>query len=390
MIKNFDTILTNLENVSLKNEDQEITLKTVCINVLSADFPEERIEAEEKFKRWLLAKKIYSGGEIDVTPEEIALIKKLLCDEVQDQSAIQWKIIEKLAGGTRRTVLAGDDDQSVHVWASADVERFVSQPGSVRVLNQSFRVPPEIQTLAFSVISMVHNRRPKTWAPRSGHGVIERIKSFNDADLSGTDILILARNTYILKEQIEPELRRSGIIYEKNGFRSIKENMLKAILDWEELRGGRQITVSSALNIYDYISSITGIKRGYKKLPEFENLEQLVDLQDLKNHGGLLVDDIWHESLDRIPNIEKSYLLAARKRGEKILGKPRVRISTIHSAKGSEAHTVILLKEMARKTYKEMQNDKENECRVYYVGITRAKEKLVIVESLNDRSFPWI
>lgn len=78
MIKNFDTILTNLENVSLKNEDQEITLKTVCINVLSADFPEERIEAEEKFKRWLLAKKIYSGGEIDVTPEEIALIKKLL------------------------------------------------------------------------------------------------------------------------------------------------------------------------------------------------------------------------------------------------------------------------------------------------------------------------
>ena len=314
----------------------------------------------------------------------------LLCDEVQDQSALQWKIVEKLAQNTKRVVLAGDDDQNLYSWCGSDVKRLISQPGDVRVLERSYRLTKEIKELANSVICRVKYRRPKVWAPRDGVGVIERVKSFNDIDLSGQDILILARNTYLLKEQIEPELKRSGFIFEKNGYSSIREGLLRAIVDWENLRNGAKLPVSSILNLYEYISSNSGIKRGYKKLPGFENPDEMVDINQLKISGGLLVDGIWHESLDRIPNNDKSYILAARKRGEKILSKPRIRISTIHGAKGGEAEHVILLKEMARKTFREMQNDQDSEHRVAYVGITRTKDKLSIVDSETERSYPWI
>ena len=317
-------------------------------------------------------------------------LEVLLCDEVQDQSALQWKIIEKLAINTRRVVLAGDDDQNIYGFAGSDTERFISQPGDVRVLEQSYRVKKEIQGLAFSIIDMVKNRRPKRWAPRSGVGIIERIKSFHNADTTMDDILILARNTYLLREQIEPELRRSGIIYEKNGFKSIREGVLRAIVNWEELREGKKIPVGEILNIYEWISSTTGIKRGFKKLPNFDNMDEQVDINQLKISGGLLVDSIWHEALDRIPNTEKSYIIAARKRGEKVLGKPRIRLSTIHGIKGGEGSHVILLKEQAKRTFKDMQGNPDPEHRVMYVAVTRAKDKLTIVDSTNDRYYPWI
>ena len=317
-------------------------------------------------------------------------LEVLLCDEVQDQSALQWKIIEKLARGTRRVVLAGDDDQNIFSWAGSDVKRLISQPGTVHVLECSYRLTKEIKELADSVISRVKYRRTKVFAPRQGIGVIERVRNFNDVDLSGEDVLILSRNSFLLKDTVDTELRRSGIIFEKNGFKSIRENVLKAIVDWEELRSGKSVSVSSVHNIYNFISGTTGIKRGYKKLPEFENLDEHVNLGMLKDHGGLLVDGVWFEALDRISNEETSYITAARKRGEKVLGKPRVRLSTIHSAKGAEAKHVVIFKEMARKTFKEMAKDTDGEHRVFYVGVTRAKEKLTIIDSSTDKFYPWV
>ena len=327
--------------------------------------------------------------EIYVKSGRKPLLDVLLCDEVQDQSALQWKVIEKLAINTRRVVLAGDDDQSIYQWAGADVARMISQPGKVRVLEQSYRVPKQIQDLAFSVIDRVHLRRNKIWSPRSGTGVIERVPNFFKSDYSGDNVLILARNTFLIKDIIEPELRRNGILYEKNGVKSVKESMIQAIVDWEQLRSGSPIPVSRAINVYEYMASNTGVKRGFKKLPQFQESQE-VNLPILKESGGLLTDRIWHEALERISLEDRRYIIAARRRGEKILGEPRIRISSIHTAKGAEAQHVILLKEQAKKTHRDMEKDSDAEHRVFYVGITRAKERLTIVDSSTDKYYPFI
>jgi DNA helicase-2/ATP-dependent DNA helicase PcrA len=85
-----------------------------------------------------------------------------------------------------------------------------------------------------------------------------------------------------------------------------------------------------------------------------------------------------------------SYMLAARRRGDRLRSTPRVRLSTIHSAKGGEADHVVLMTEMARRTYREMETNPDDERRVWYVGVTRTRDHLTVVNSETAQSCPWV
>jgi DNA helicase-2/ATP-dependent DNA helicase PcrA len=86
-----------------------------------------------------------------------------------------------------------------------------------------------------------------------------------------------------------------------------------------------------------------------------------------------------------------SYMLAALKRGDKLRGgQPRVRLSTIHSAKGGEADHVVLMTEMAERSFQEMKINPDDERRVWYVGVTRARERLTVVASQTHRECTWV
>lgn len=58
----------------------------------------------------------------------------------------------------------------------------------------------------------------------------------------------------------------------------------------------------------------------------------------------------------------------------------RIQVSTIHSAKGAEADSVVLTMDMARRTYEEFTASPDPEHRVWYVGATRARGSLYILE----------
>lgn len=313
----------------------------------------------------------------------------LLCDESQDMSNLQWRVIEKLAVGARRVVVVGDDDQNIFGFAGSSVQRFIDQPGNVTVLGQSFRVPPIIQNLSLKIIEKVRNRRQKIWSPKPGVGLIEQRGSFDQVDVSGEDVLVLARNTYLLDNIVVPTLRRNGVIYERHGHSSVKDSVLHAIQDWETLRIGGTISIIAARNLYEFFTSGIGVARGHKKLPQFLD-DDFVNADMLITKGGLLASPtkIWHEALDRLPANEKSYIIACRRRGEKI-SKPRVRLSTIHSIKGDEGEHVVLFRELAKKTHMEMKIDPDSEARVAYVGVTRTKSKLTLVDASNERSYEF-
>jgi DNA helicase-2/ATP-dependent DNA helicase PcrA len=286
--------------------------------------------------------------------------------------------------------IAGDDDQAIFQWAGADVDYLINMKGTARVLGQSYRVPPVVQEVADGVISEVKHRREKVWSARKGdRGEVERQMHFDDVDVDAGTTLVLARNSYVLRDQIEPELRRRGIVYEKNGASSIRQSYLHAIEVWEQLRAGKPVPVDEARVAYEYLSVGEGVARGHKKLPGFAD-DADVTMDTLEKEGGLLTRAIWHEALTRLPPSEITYMLAARRRGEKLRSKPRVRVSTIHASKGGEADHVVLMKEMASRTHLEMQRNPEDEARVWYVGVTRARKKLTIVESSTKRACPWV
>lgn len=313
----------------------------------------------------------------------------LLVDEVQDQSAAQWDVVWLLAQGCERVVVAGDDDQGIYRWAGADVDYLVNLSGRATVLDQSYRVPIDIQKLSGEIIGNVRNRREKKWFPRDARGKIDRFQGFSDVDVDGDDILVLARNEYVLREQVEPELRRAGVVYERHGHPSIKMSLLGSITAWEKLRGGKSITGSEARSCYEFMTSGEGVRRGFKKLPDVED-DTMVNMQYLREAGGLLVDTVWHEALDRLPVSDMTYILSARKRGEKLRQRPRVKVSTIHGAKGGEAKHVVLLTEIAQRTHREMRENPQDEARVWYVAVTRASERLSVVNATTSRRCPWL
>jgi len=52
-------------------------LKDVCVNALMTN-TEEKIEGQEKMRRYLLATKIQKANELDLKSEEIVLLKKVI------------------------------------------------------------------------------------------------------------------------------------------------------------------------------------------------------------------------------------------------------------------------------------------------------------------------
>ena len=62
-------------------------------------------------------------------------------------------------------------------------------------------------------------------------------------------------------------------------------------------------------------------------------------------------------------------------------------MSTIHGAKGGEADNVMLLTDLPRKADEAYFANADDERRVFYVGMTRAKKALHIVHSQSDREF---
>jgi superfamily I DNA/RNA helicase len=120
------------------------------------------------------------------------------------------------------------------------------------------------------------------------------------------------------------------------------------------------------------------VARGYKTF-KTGDINGLYTIDELKEKHGLLTDAVWHEALTKIADDKKEYLISLLRRGVKLSQAPKVRLSTIHGAKGGEADNVMLLMDLSPKFAKEYASNADNVHRLFYVGVTRAKQSLHLV-----------
>ena len=299
--------------------------------------------------------------------ELVPSFKILIVDEAQDLSSLQWGIIEQLNHKTEVAYVAGDDDQSIYGWAGADIPRFIRLQGSVRVLDQSYRLPQAVYELASGIQKSITESRPKSFVPTSRQGRVSWSNDIEEVDMSSGTWLLLARNTYQLREY-ESLCTRRGIPHETNYTKKYRERTVKAIRLWTKLTRGDFITGSETKVLRDYID----IKGEYKEKNQY-------DLSYFKQYGGITTDAIWHEALTGISELEREFWISCLRAGEDIIKTPRIRISTIHGAKGAEAENVLLLSDISYKAWERYQENPDDEHRVFYVGVTRAKESLTII-----------
>ena len=300
-------------------------------------------------------------------------LRILFVDEAQDLSSIQWSIINEVGKETEVVYIAGDDDQAIYRWAGADVNQFIKLEGKSTVLNKSYRVPSSIWDLATKLSLRISSRIKKEFKPTEETGEVRWYMDPEDVDISQGTWYLLARNGYMLN-QLENICIKNGYPFTIVGRRSpLSSEALQAIRFWTRLSKGESIVGSGIKLIYKYM--VTRCPRGI-------NPEGYYTISDFNLKPG-----IWHERLNKIDTKRREYYIMLLKRGENLDQDPRIKISTIHGVKGGEADNVMLLTDIAPRTFREMHSLPDDEIRVFYVAVTRAKKSLHIVQPNTNMYF---
>lgn len=315
----------------------------------------------------------------------IPTLEALVVDEAQDLSTLQWAMIERLAEKAKRVYIGGDDDQAIYRWAGADVERFLALRGTTHYLRKSHRLTRAVHGRANEIVKRIKHRFVKEFEPRDDDGAVTYYNTADEIDMSSGSWLVLARNAYQLRP-LEQYVRQRGWLYESKTFHADATDAVQAMVDWERLRRGRTVELARVKIIYKFMTSEVGVKREWRDLSG-TNLDEHVNLSDLQQKYGLLTTSIWHEALDKIPPSDRQYYVSVLKHGDKLTEKPRIKISTIHAAKGGEADHVLLLSDMSQRTWEDWQRFPDDEHRVFYVGATRARQTLHVVAPRDSKGY---
>ena len=325
----------------------------------------------------------FNKKHIDTLPQ----FDVVIIDEAQDLSWLQWQMVKRLAERTKKLYIAGDDDQAIFKWAGARPEFLINMEGTRKVLNKSFRLPLLIHRKANDLIRRVKTRVDKEWSARDAQGEINYYPNEQLDKLMQGEWLILARNKYNL-DKLEEDLKLEGYYYQRNGSTSVNAKIVRAIYAWEKIRKGGELTLKEVKDFYYYLLVDKSVNRGHKTMQKADK-EKLYNYETLTTEHGLNANSQfpWFDALDDIPRIKSTYIRAVLRRNQKINHEPRIKLSTIHGAKGGEADNVMLLTDLSKKTDESYWFNKDEERRVFYVGMTRAKQSLNVIRSKSNREF---
>ena len=281
----------------------------------------------------------------------------IFVDEAQDLSLIQWSMINKIEKDTKCDVwVAGDDDQAIFGWAGADVDSFINYDAEEIPLKKSERVPSIIQEMALDVIERIQdNRIDKEYFPKSDDGEIFERYKISDIDMSTGDWLILTRTKSLL-QPIPRYLKNKGLFFNTAQGNSIGKSLYEDIQYWSQLQ--KKITIPD------------------------------IQLQRVKERikGPMNLSLHWYDVFDNVPESQITYMRLLLLNNEDPTKEARIKISTIHGAKGGEATNVVLFLNHTSNTIKGAKKSvqkKDEEYRVWYVGITRTMKNLYLIKSPN-------
>ena len=292
-------------------------------------------------------------------PELCPSFNTVFIDEAQDLSPIQWQMYDMLKNNSENVYLAGDDDQAIYGWAGADVDRFIKEPAKEKVLSKSRRIPIAVQEISEVITERIQGlRATKNYLPRNEQGLCSKINSLENIDLHNGKWLILTRTISRAKE-ICDLLKVKGLYHENKNRKSYDTKLYKAIINHSKWLNGEDITDAALQDIKEYMG-----ERELKK--------------DLK----------WYECFDTASADEKIYIRLMLSNGEKLSEEARIKVSTIHAAKGGECENVVLVLDNAKKIREATAHSiikRDEEHRVWYVGCTRAKRNLYLMRAKIER-----
>lgn len=349
----------------------------------------------------------YSGwrftldGPVEVEPEggDPEGVAAWIFDEAQDASKLLDAVCRRLANadGVKWAYLAADPFQSIFGFGGGDYSNFMGWPvDKERTMPQSWRCPRPIMELGERCLRRMHHGYfERNIAPASHDGCVIREASLEHAmqRVDGSrSTLVLARCKYSL-EKMSKMLEERKVPHASINHKADTKALTAFNAYWKLQHGrgvgGHEWREAIELTPQKAMGETVFLQRGEKarwKRGEYENVDY-IGVGELAQLGGatpelvqLIAAGRWSELLDG----GKKWHDAAKKHGPEIATMPNVRLSTIHGAKGMEAHDVVLATETANRIEEERRMSPrchDEECRIEYVGVTRAKERLIVCDS---------
>ena len=295
-------------------------------------------------------------------------------DEAQDLSPIQWKMCEEIIKNSKYVILAGDDDQAIYGWAGADVKKFQNIASKKDIiLPQSFRVPKSVQHIADKILDRIPDLRriKKQWKARQEHGSVNYITSIEDAPLEYGKWLILARYNDKL-DRLKPTLKDRHLYFEYKGRKSFSSTLFRSILNYTRWADKRDLlSISEVRGIFDQTGDDIELTE-----------ERLYDLSEF----GFSNTERWYDRF--LINYEESlYIREMLRNKENLHEDARIKLSTIHSAKGGEEENVLIILDNTktiRESVEKSQDKADEENRVWYVGVTRTRQNLYLLTAKKE------
>ena len=394
---------------------------------------DDRIDVPEAIRAW----RAYKGdhglvGFADML-ERVAQrslvpsVDYLVIDEFQDITTLQYAVYEEWHPHMKRILIAGDDDQVVYAWQGADPNLLLDAAvDDDIVLPNSYRLPSRILEVVNQEIRHIDKRQEKDLKPRKEGGSVEVLTNpemldivRDIRDIAGGDteesVMVLFRARYQMFQFIDEFITEGipfSVLTDQRMWTDRFANYVDALV---RLDNGDTITATEANRVADMLDDAAfGMKERDELFDAIEAAvgedgdpaETAIDSEFIREHAMFLPDPLSAAEMTRkITSFQRKSLQAYFSNGQYTNVDPqRIRVGTIHSAKGREADHVFVATDLTEKVVEQMSAitdpadvpiDEEftaktdpvpvltdNERRVFYVGMSRARERLVLLENL--------
>jgi superfamily I DNA/RNA helicase len=286
-----------------------------------------------------------------------------------------------------RSYVAGDDDQTIYTFQGADPNIFINLKGEMDPRIESRRVPRAVHKVALSILDNIDNRMIKTWLPRDAEGKIFEDQTLDNIDFSKGEWMIIARTNQMLNP-IKSHLTSLNLRFDSKTNILLSPELLKAYQIWVRLNQGATVGAEEAKSIYKVLTVDKNLVKYKFSSGNSLDVADFVDLDDLMLDHGLLVSGSWEQL--NFKEDTKLYIKSLLENGDDLFKPARIKVSTIHGVKGEECENVVLYTGMEKIIYDAALRNPDPEHRLFFVGVTRAKENLYIMQPDIDDYYNYI
>lgn len=391
--------------------DEAARLEAVCDRYAAMKARHGALDFDDLLFFWKLALVEHPA----VAAAERARLDHLLVDEYQDTSRLQAEIVELYAAEHGRLTVVGDPAQAIYSFRGADprnlVELAAERPSArVLTLSANYRSSGEIVALANACLergrapAMVRlaavrppGERPTVMSARDAEHeaayVAERVASGAEP---AADTAVLYRS-HAHAVALELELRRRGVPYRvRVGMRFFEQAHVKDALAyarlaydpldelaWRRVRrvegaGARRERVLDGLDRLSPPELVARARDRYAPYAARSFDDAGARLDDLRALAG------WASRFSTAAELIAEVTLAD---AEPVSESHALTLSTVHQAKGLEWNAVLVIG-LCDGRFPLAGADLDEERRLFYVALTRARERLYLCHALADPSGP--